>query len=463
MNLEDWTPEAVEITFVGADGWSKLSGTVGAGVVAQAAAQGFDGKAGSLFIAAGENGAPSRVFFGAGDAASQARDPFFAGKLAGALPKGLYRFGPGVADPAQAALAFLLSAYAFRRYAAPKPEGPRLCAPEAVDRARIERIARAMAMARDLVNTPANDMGPEALAEAATALAARHGAVCRTIVGDALLAENFPLIHAVGRAAAQAPRLVDFVYGPADGYRVTLVGKGVCFDSGGLDIKPASAMQLMKKDMGGAAVALALAAMLMEGAVPVRLRVLLPIVENSISANAFRPGDVYPGRKGLTVEIGDTDAEGRLILADALALACEDEPDLLFDFATLTGAARVALGPDLPPFFTGCDALAAEIAEHARRVHDPVWRLPLWDSYDKGLDGKISDLVSVVGGPFAGSIVAALFLRRFVSDPTRWAHFDVYCWNPSARPGRPEGGEAQAARLLYDLIEARVERARSGA
>lgn len=458
MNLEDWTPTAVVIDFVEAGDWPGISETIGAGAAAQAAAQGFEGKPGSVLIAAGENGAPARVFFGAGDATSRARDPFFAGKLAGALPNGLYRFGSGVADPAQAALAFLLSTYAFRRYAKPKREGPRLCAPEGVDRARIERIASAIGMGRDLVNTPANDMGPEALAEAATALAARHGAVCRTIVGDALLAENFPLIHAVGRAAAQAPRLVDFVSGPEDGLKVTLVGKGVCFDSGGLDIKPASAMQLMKKDMGGAAIALALAAMLMESGARVRLRVLLPIVENSISANAFRPGDVYPSRKGLSVEIGDTDAEGRLILADALAFACEDHPDLLFDFATLTGAARVALGPEIPPFYTGCDALAAEIAEYAQRAHDPVWRLPLWDAYDKGLDGRISDLVSVAGGPFAGSIVAALFLRRFVDDPTRWAHFDAYCWNPAARPGRPEGGEAQVARLLYDLIEARVAR-----
>ena len=293
-------------------------------------------------------------------------------------------------------------------------------------------------MGRDLVNTPANDMGPEALADAALELAARHGAKSRVVVGEALLAENFPLIHAVGRASAQAPRLVDFVHGPEDALKVTLVGKGVCFDTGGLDIKPSSGMLLMKKDMGGAAVALSLASMLLEGEVPVRLRVILPIVENSLSASAYRPGDVYRSRKGLSVEIGNTDAEGRLVLADALALACEDQPDLLFDFATLTGAARVALGPELPPFYTGCDALAQEIAKHARGGRrSRVAACRCGTAYDSGLDGKISDVVNVTSNGMAGSITAALFLRRFVADPERWAHFDVYCWNAAAKPGRP--------------------------
>lgn len=455
--LEDWSPEATAIDFVDSESWPQARAAAGADVAALADAAGFEARPGGLLIIPGGPGVTQRVFFGVETPAAKSRDPFLAGKLAGGLPKGLYRLGAGVADPAQAALAFLLSSYSFTRYVPAKKEKPRLCAPQGVDRARIERIAGAVALGRDLVNTPANDMGPEALAEAALALAARYGASCRSIVGEALLAENFPLIHAVGRAAAQAPRLVDFSHGPEDGFKVTLVGKGVCFDSGGLDIKPASAMQLMKKDMGGAAVALALASMLMDSGASVRLRVLLPIVENSISANAFRPGDVYPSRKGLSVEIGDTDAEGRLILADALALACEDAPDLLFDFATLTGAARVALGPDLPPFYTACDTLADDIAAQGRSVHDPVWRLPLWDAYDKGLEGKISDLVSTSSGPFAGSIVAALFLRRFVGEPARWAHFDCYCWTPSAKPGRPEGGEIQAARLLYDLIERRAQ------
>jgi leucyl aminopeptidase len=460
MKLEDWSAEAVAIDFVDKGRWPQVREGLPAVISALAAATGFEGKPGSLLIAPAIDGAPARVFFGAEEPDARKRDPFLASKLI-ALPAGLYRLGDGVADPQQATLAFLLASYSFSRYAAPKSEKPRLCAPQGIDRARVERIASAVALGRDLVNTPANDMGPEALAEAALALAAKYGAQSRAVVGDALLAENFPLIHAVGRASAQAPRLVEFTHGPEDGLKVTLVGKGVCYDTGGLDIKPSSAMALMKKDMGGAATTLALAAMLMDGNVPVRLRVLLPIVENAISSNAFRTGDIYRSRKGLTVEIGNTDAEGRLILADALACASEGEPDLLFNFATLTGAARVALGPELPPFYTDDDALAEEIAAHGRAVNDPVWRLPLWDNYDSGLDGKISDLVSVTSGGFSGSIVAALFLRRFVTDPARWAHFDVYCWNPSTRPGRPEGGEVQSARLLYQLIEDRALRGKA--
>ncbi len=457
MKLEDWSAHAIPVDFVDKTRWPQVKDGLPATVSAIAEAGRFDGKPGSLLVPPALEGAAARAFFGVEEVGAKKRDPFLAGKLATALPPGLYRLGEGVANPEQAALAFLLASYAFTRYVAPKGEAPRLCAPQGVDRARVERIAAAMALGRDLVNTPANDMGPEALAEAALALAAKYGAQARAIVGDALLAENFPLIHAVGRAAAQAPRLVEVTHGPEGGLKVTLVGKGVCFDSGGLDIKPSSAMALMKKDMGGAATALALAAMLMDAVLPVRLRVLLPIVENSISSNAFRTSDIYRSRKGLTVEIGNTDAEGRLILADALAYASEDQPDMLFDFATLTGAARVALGPELPPFYTGDDTLAEAIATHGRSTNDPVWRLPLWENYDSGLDGKISDLVSVTSGGFSGSIVAALFLRRFVADPARWAHFDVYCWNPSTKPGRPEGGEVQSARLLYDLIEKRAK------
>jgi leucyl aminopeptidase len=459
MKLEDWAAGAIAIDFVDKSRWPQVKDALPPGVSALAAATGFEAKPGSLLIAPAMEGAAPRVLFGVEAPDAKRRDPFLAGKLAASLPAGLYRFGDGVADPQTAALAFLLASYAFTRYVAQKGEKPRLCAPQGIDRARVERVASAVALGRDLVNTPANDMGPEALAEAALALAAKYGAQSRAIVGDALLAENFPLIHAVGRAAAQAPRLVEFTHGPEHGLKVTLVGKGVCYDTGGLDIKPSSAMALMKKDMGGAAMALALASMLMDGGVPIRLRVLLPIVENSISSNAFRTGDIYRSRKGLSVEIGNTDAEGRLILADALAYASEDQPDLLFDFATLTGAARVALGPELPPFYTGDDALAEEIAACGRAANDPVWRLPLWENYDGGLDGKISDLVSVTSGGFSGSIVAALFLRRFVSDPSRWAHFDVYCWSPSTKPGRPEGGEVQSARLLYDLIETRAGKA----
>jgi leucyl aminopeptidase len=269
------------------------------------------------------------------------------------------------------------------------------------------------------------------------------------------LESGFPLIHAVGQAAHQPPRLVDFTWGPAAAPRITLVGKGVTFDTGGLNIKPDSSMLLMKKDMGGAATALATASMIMDAGLNLRLRVLLPIVENAISAPSFRPGDILASRKGLTVEIGNTDAEGRLILADALALACEERPDLIVDFATLTGAARVALGPDLPPFFTEDEVLAATIAAHGSAVRDPVWRLPLWQPYETMLDGKVSDLNNVGGSSFAGSITAALFLRRFVEPNQPWVHFDMFGWVPSAKPGRPEGGDTQVARLLYDLLAAR--------
>ena len=305
---------------------------------------------------------------------------------------------------------------------------------------------------------PPTISAPTALEEAALALAKRHRVKPSVIRGDELLKQNFPLIHAVGRAAGQEPRLVDFSWGPPKAPKVTLVGKGVCFDTGGLDIKPESAMALMKKDMAGAATALGLAHMIMDAELEVSLRVLLPIVENAISGNAFRPGDVYPSRKGPTVEIGNTDAEGRLILADALALADEETPDLLFDFATLTGAARVALGPDLPPFYSDDDELAAAIASHGTAVNDPVWRLPLVAPYDSLIDGKVAEINNISGSPFAGSIIAALFLRRFVEKAKAWAHFDIFGWTPAAKPGRPEGGEAQTARLLYDLLEKRFGR-----
>ena len=461
IGLDEGTREAIPIDFVDAGDWEGYAAGLPERARAFARACGFEAKPGQSLLEPGENGALERVLFGVEAHGARQRDPFLAGKLATLLPPGVYRFDRAAADPEAAALAFLLSRYRFSRYVAPKTERARLCAPKGVDAARLARIVRAVVMGRDLVNTPANDMGPEALSGAALELAERHGATSRVVVGGALLTENFPLIHAVGRASAQAPRLVDFVHGPEDALKVTLVGKGVCFDTGGVDIKPSSSMLPMKKDMGGAAVALSLASMLLEGEVPVRLRVILPIVENSVSASAYRPGDVYRGRKGLSVEIGNTDAEGRLVLADALALASEDAPDLLFDFATLTGAARVALGPELPPFYTGCDALAQDIAKHAAAAADPVWRMPLWDNYDSGLDGKISDVVNVTSNGMAGSITAALFLRRFVADPERWAHFDVYCWNPAAKPGRPEGGDIQAARLLYDLISARAAEGRA--
>lgn len=445
---------AIPVWFATGETWGWVSGQLPASASAYAKATGFEGKAGRICIAPDAKGNIAAVLFGLEPAAARWRDPFLPGRLASQLPPGVYRFANPPHDPALGALAWLLSAYRFGAYTKAGSPAPQLAAPAQVDAARLESIARSMAMARDLINTPANDMGPDALEAAALILARTHKAKARVIRGDELLAQNFPLIHAVGRAAVQAPRLVDFTWGPASAPKVTLVGKGVCFDTGGLDVKPSSNMLLMKKDMGGAASALAAAAMIMAAKLKLRLRVLVPIVENSISAASFRPSDIYPSRKGLSVEIGNTDAEGRLILADALALADEEAPELLFDFATLTGAARVALGPDLPPFYTHDDALAEALARHGLAVNDPVWRLPLWPPYDSNIDGKISDLNSAPGGGFGGSITAALFLSRFVEKARSWAHFDIYGWTPSARPGRPEGGEPQAARLVFDLLAA---------
>jgi leucyl aminopeptidase len=300
-------------------------------------------------------------------------------------------------------------------------------------------------------------MGPADLEAAAKALARQHGAKFRAITGNDLLKQNFPLIHAVGRAAdsRRAPRLIELNWGKAGNPKVTLVGKGVCFDTGGLDLKPESAMLIMKKDMGGAATVLALAHMIMGAGLKIALRVLIPAVENSVAGDAFRPLDVYPSRKGHTVEIGNTDAEGRLVLADALALACEERPDLLIDMGTLTGAARVALGPELPPYYTDDEALAADVAKHAAAENDPLWRLPLWMRYDQNIDSKVADVNNVASGGMAGSIICALFLKRFVTAETKWLHFDIYAWTPSAKPGRPEGGECQAARAVYALLKQR--------
>lgn len=446
---------AAPIWFLTKETWPKIRANLSGAAQAFASACGFEPKPGSFLILPGPEGEIASVLFGLEGAGAHARDFFLPGQLATLLPPGLYRFANSPHDSPLAALAWLLSAYRFRRYKPGGGESPQLCVPDGADAARIERIARGVVLGRDLINTPANDMNPEALEAAALTLAAQHQGDASVTRGGSLLDANLPLIHAVGRAAEKEPRLVDITFGEDSAPKVTLVGKGVCFDSGGLDIKPEAAMSLMKKDMGGAATALALASMIMEAGLPIRLRVLLPIVENAISSAAFRPGDVFESRKGLTVEIGNTDAEGRLILADALALADEETPELLIDFATLTGAARVALGPDLPPFYTMDDALAADIGRFSLDVQDPVWRLPLWEPYDTLLDSKTADLNNISGGPFAGSITAALFLRRFVENTASWAHFDIYAWTPKAKPGRPEGAEVQAARLLYDLLEAR--------
>lgn len=419
----------------------------------QAEFAGFKARPGQHLLAFDAAGAPLLVLFGL-DQQGSTCDTFLPGRLPELLPSGTFAFANAPHDTGLAALAWLLGSYRFTRY---KPAAARamLCAPSGIDAAALERQAAACFLARDLINTPANDMTPVALEEAACALARTHGAHVAITLGDELLAQNFPLIHAVGRAAHQPPRLVDITWGHHDAPKVTLVGKGVCFDTGGLNIKPDSGMLLMKKDMGGAAAALATASLIMAQGCDVRLRLLLPIVENSIAGPAFRPGDIYPSRKGLSVEIGNTDAEGRLILADALALADEEAPVLLIDFATLTGAARVALGPDLPPFYTHDEALAVEIASTGAAINDPVWRLPLWHAYDRLLEGKVSDLNNVTPGGFAGSITAALFLNRFVENCRSYVHFDIFGWTPAARPGRPEGGECQGARLVAQVIAQR--------
>jgi leucyl aminopeptidase len=393
------------------------------------------------------------VLFGQEDD-GKPRDPFLAGKLASVLPRGAYRCANAPHDARLAALGFALGAYRFGRYGKPRTE-LRLEPPESADVADLSRIVEAVYMARDLINTPANEMGPDELAAVAKKLAARHGAHVRIIAGNDLLGQNFPLIHAVGCAAARAPCLIDLSWGDQAARKVTLVGKGVCFDTGGLDIKHDAAMLLMKKDMGGAASVLALAQMIMDRKLNLRLRVLIPAVENAISGAAFRPLDVYRARNGARVEVGNTDAEGRLILADALALADEEAPEVLVDMGTLTGAARTALGPDLPPFYTDDETLAADVARHGRAENDPLWRLPLWRPYDQMLDSKVADMSNVATGGFAGSIICALFLNRFVTAAKAWLHFDIYAWTPAAKAGRPEGGECQAARALYALLTER--------
>ena len=350
-------------------------------------------------------------------------------------------------------LAFAIGAYQFTRYRKAEPSNVRLNVPDGVDGDDLSRIAEGVGLARDLINTPSNDMGPDQLEEAVRALGTVHGAKVDVTAGEKL-AKDFPLIHAVGQGSPRAPRLIDLTWGNETDPKVTLVGKGVCFDTGGLDIKNDAGMLNMKKDMGGAATSIALAHMIMSRKLKVRLRVLIPAVENSISGTSFRPRDIYTSRKGITVEIGNTDAEGRLVLADALALADEEKPDFIADFATLTGAARVALGPELPAMFTDDEALAADVAKSGMAENDPVWRLPLWKPYEAMLDSKVSDTNNVSTGGLGGAITAALFLKKFVTAPA-WVHFDIFAWTNAARPGRPEGGECQTARALYALLCAR--------
>ncbi|GAA2826475.1 leucyl aminopeptidase [Aminobacter aminovorans] len=420
-------------------------------VLAWAHANGFAGEAGKVLAIPGTNGRLAGALFGIGNGDSG----LAFGALARNLPEGNWHFQGAPAQAELATLGVVLGSYAFTRYGKKPGRALGLEVPVGVDAARLNRSVDAVFLVRDLVNTPTNDMGPSSLEAAARKLAGIHGAEVRVTLGDDLLKHNFPMIHAVGRASDDAPRLIDLNWGSQDAPKVTLVGKGVCFDTGGLDIKPASSMLLMKKDMGGAANVLGLASMIMAARLNVRLRVLIPAVENSISANAFRPGDVLQSRKGISVEIGNTDAEGRLVLADALALADDEQPELLIDMATLTGAARVALGPDLPPFYTDDETLAADLAAASLAAEDPIWRMPLWKPYDSKLSSKIADMNNVTTDGFAGSITAALFLKRFVEKTSGWAHFDIFAWNPSDRPHGPTGGEAQAIRALEKVISSR--------
>jgi len=446
-------PGAVPITPVTAGELAARAGTLDERARAWIKATGFTAEPGKLALLPAAEGGLARVLVGV--AASE--DPWALAGLPDALPEGSYRLDPepDAAAATRLTLGWALGCYAFTRYKPRKRGFADLLWPRAADRGLVERLARGIALARDLINTPAEHMGPGELSGAVEELAARHAAQCRIIAGDALLAENYPLIHAVGRASARPPALAELTWGDARAPRLTLVGKGVCFDSGGLDLKPASGMRLMKKDMGGAATLIGLAAAVMDAALPVRLRLLVPAVENLVSANAFRPMDVIRSRQGLTVEVGNTDAEGRLILADALAEADSEGPALLIDMATLTGAARTALGPELPALFTPDESLAAELARSGEAEHDPLWRLPLWQPYRKLLKSGIADINNVSESAFAGAITAALFLQEFVSKSTPWAHIDTYAWNATSRAGRPEGGEALALRALYRLIAQR--------
>jgi leucyl aminopeptidase len=446
---------AVPVTFVTPATWSELRAALDTRARTFADAAGFEPKPGRHLLLPRSDGTLAGVLFVLEGADDAGKDLFRPGALPGMLPAGAYQFANAPHDPRLGALAFALGTYRFGRYRKAEDKDIRLELPDGIDGEELSRTLEGVWLARDLINTPANDMGPAEIEEAARALAGRHGATIKVTAGEDLVCENFPLIHAVGRAAARAPRLIDISWGDLAHPTIALIGKGVCFDTGGLDIKPESGMANMKKDMGGAASVLGLAHMIMAGRLNVRLRVLIPAVENAISGSAFRPRDVYRSRKGITVEIGNTDAEGRLILADAMALADEDKPDLVADMATLTGAARVALGTEIVPFYSDDDALSGELARCAAAENDPLWRLPLWRPYDQLLESKVADVNNVASGGFAGSIVAAMFLRRFVNASKSWVHFDIYAWNQTMRPGRPEGAECQAARALYALLRQR--------
>ena len=450
------TTSAVPLSLVGNTAFTEGQSGLSTTELNWCKANGFSGKMGECLTFAGTEGAVAKVFVGIGEGLSDS-DPWWLASIADKLQEGTYRIEGKISSAAlsQGALGWCLAQHSFNKYlSGTEQPAKKLLLPEGVDIQFITAEASAMATVRDLVNTPTEDMGPAHLQDVVEGLAEQYGATCSTIVGDDLLEENFPAIHAVGRAASEvrAPRLIDLQWGEEDAPKLTLVGKGVCFDTGGLDVKPAAGMRLMKKDMGGAAHTIGLAQLIMATGLKVRLRLLIPAVENAVSGNAYRPGDVIDTRKGLTVEIHNTDAEGRVVLCDALALASEEKPDLMLDFATLTGAARVALGEDLPATYTNDDSVWSALENGSHETGDPLWRMPLWAPYNDMFKSRIADISNCAESGFGGSITAALYLQKFVGADIPWVHFDVYAWSQSAKPGRPYGGAAQGIRASYKAI-----------
>jgi leucyl aminopeptidase len=454
VQFADPTPDSIAVHVIDEQDLAQWANQQQPMTKAWVEANGFQGALHQALIVPAQDGSPLMALAGYGNAASRKRGRFHLAGAAAKFPEGVYHIASGIADEhmPQEALGWLLQSYRFDRYKSASIMTAHLVAPDGVDADEITTLAIGEMLTRDLINTPASDMGPPQLEQAARDLAKEFGAAIDVIVGADLLTQNFPMIHTVGRAADRAPRLIDMRWGKS-GPTLTLVGKGVCFDTGGLNIKPGASMGLMKKDMGGSAAVLGLAHMIMATNQKIKLRVLIPAVENSISANAFRPQDILTSRKGLTVEINNTDAEGRLVLADALALADEEKPDLIISMATLTGAARVAVGPDLAPYFTDDPQLAKALETAAETHADPVWRLPFHNPYETMIEPGIADLDNAPKGGFAGCITAALFLRRFVTNTPRYMHFDIYGWQPNAAPARAKGGVGQATRALFQALK----------
>lgn len=447
------TGKTIPLTALNEDGLAAWLAKAGKKTAAWVEGANFSAICGETLLLPGDGGALAGALLGVDDA----NDVWSWSAAVDTLPPGRYAVAKsmGKDQATNAALGWALGTYGFDRYTKVDAPEAELVWPAKADRGAVLGAASSVALTRDLINTPSSDMGPAELASAARKLAREFKAKFSVIVGDDLLKKNYPMVHAVGRASDRAPRLIDIRWGKPSDPKVTIVGKGVCFDSGGLDLKPPTGMKLMKKDMGGAATTLGLARMIMMAGLPVRLRILVPAVENSVSGNAFRPLDVLQSRAGITVEIGNTDAEGRLILADALYEGASEKPELMINFATLTGAARVALGPELPVMFANNDALADDLAKHGERIGDPVWRLPLWKPYRRTLNSKVADLNNIGEMPQGGAITAALFMNEFVDAGVPWAHFDIMAWNTSSRPGRPAGGEAMAMRAAFATIAAR--------